>query len=324
MAQPSRPLNREDFEIAIICALQIERDAVEALLDEDYETEGFSYGKAPGDCNAYTIGRIGNHHVVLAYMPGMGKASAAAVASNIRTSFEGIKINIVAGVCGGAPRTADGTEIFLGDVIIGETVIQVDFGRQYPDRFQRKDTIEGNLGRANPEIRAFLGKASGLRARRRLANKTDLYSLELFNKNSFQRFGYPGIENDKLYPSEYRHKHQNLNSYPICLKCRDQYEACESALVSSCTELGCDESLLVRRNSVITSPAGGQGARKLSVHFGRIASGDSVIKSGQHRDELVAREKVIGFEMEGAGTWDYLPTVVIKSPILFLKTETHF
>jgi hypothetical protein len=27
----------------------------------------------------------------------------------------------------------------------------------------------------------------------------------------------------------------------------------------------------------------------------------------------VAREKVIAFEMEGAGAWDYLPTVVIKS-----------
>jgi nucleoside phosphorylase len=50
-----------------------------------------------------------------------------------------------------------------------------------------------------------------------------------------------------------------------------------------------------------------------SIHFGRIASGDGVMKSGQHRDDIVDSEKVIAFEMEGAGAWDYLPTVIIKS-----------
>ena len=36
-------------------------------------------------------------------------------------------------------------------------------------------------------------------------------------------------------------------------------------------------------------------------------------KSGFHRDKLVANERVIGFEMEGAGTWDQVPTVIVKS-----------
>jgi hypothetical protein len=40
-----RPYSRDGFEIAIICALPIERDAVEALLDEEYEKDGFSYGR---------------------------------------------------------------------------------------------------------------------------------------------------------------------------------------------------------------------------------------------------------------------------------------
>ena len=65
MARLLRPNTRDDFEIAIICALKIERDAIEALLDEEYETDGFSYGKAAGDSNAYTTGRLGNQHVVL-------------------------------------------------------------------------------------------------------------------------------------------------------------------------------------------------------------------------------------------------------------------
>ena len=156
-----RPSSRDDFEIAIICALSIERNAVEALLDEEYETDGFSYGKAAGDSNAYTIGRLGNQHVVLAYMPSIGMVSAAAVASNIRCSFGGIKVGIVVGVCGGVPRTADGVEILLGDVIVSTSVVQIDFGRQYPKKFIRKDRVEDTLGRANPEIQAFIGKASG-------------------------------------------------------------------------------------------------------------------------------------------------------------------
>jgi nucleoside phosphorylase len=37
-----------------------------------------------------------------------------------------------------------------------------------------------------------------------------------------------------------------------------------------------------------------------------------VMKSGQHRDEIVRNEKVIGFEMEGSGVWDNIPCVIIK------------
>jgi len=171
MARLFRPPSRDRFEIAIICALPIERNAVEAFLDEEYETDGFSYGKAVGDKNAYTTGRLGNQHVILAYMPGMGTISATAVAANICTSFERIKVGIVVGICGGVPTTAGGAEILLGDVIISTSVIQIDFGRQYPDKFIRKDTVEDTLGRANPEIRAVLGRASGYLVRRRLEEK---------------------------------------------------------------------------------------------------------------------------------------------------------
>lgn len=127
----------------------MECDAAEALLDEEYEIDGFSYGKALGDPNVYTTGRVGKHHVVLAYIPSVGKANSAAAASTIRTSFKGIKVGLVVGICGGVPITADGAEILLSDVIISEIVIQVDFGGRYPDKFIRKDTPEDNLGRAN-------------------------------------------------------------------------------------------------------------------------------------------------------------------------------
>lgn len=40
------------------------------------------------------------------------------------------------------------------------------------------------------------------------------------------------------------------------------------------------------------------------IHIGRIGSGDTVMKSGMRRDELAKADKIIAFEMEGAGVWD--------------------
>ena len=98
-----RPKSRNDFAIAIICAHPLEADAVEALFDEHYDRLGKYYGKQRGDANAYINGRIGKHDVVLCYMPGMGKGSAASVAASLRVSYTGIELALVVGICGGAP-----------------------------------------------------------------------------------------------------------------------------------------------------------------------------------------------------------------------------
>jgi nucleoside phosphorylase len=48
------------------------------------------------------------------------------------------------------------------------------------------------------------------------------------------------------------------------------------------------------------------------IHFGLVASGDTVMKSGEERDIIAAKEKVIAFEMEGAGVWNNFPCIEIK------------
>lgn len=310
-----QPKDRDGFEIAIICALRSEADAVEVLFDEYWDGDGDRYGKAPGDTNAYTTGAIGRHNVVLAHMPGMGKGNAASVASSLRSSFGRIKLALIAGICGGVPVLADGEEILLGDVIIGTGIIQYDFGRQLPDRFIRKDTLEDSLGRPNMEIRAFLSKLGGLRGRKRLANSTFGFLQELCKKADFQRAQYPGAVEDKLYEQTYRHKHHGLSACTICAKCKKKEdEVCKIALESSCSELKCSKDNLVQRKR-LQRTGDAEKAReeqKPSIHFGLIASGDTVMKSGEDRDEIAVREKVIGFEMEGAGVWENLPCVVIK------------
>src|SRR6516162_9294310 len=94
-----RPATRRDFEIAVICALPLEADAVNALFDRHWDDDGPPYDKASGDPNAYSTGAIGRHNVVLAHMPGMGTAPAAAVVANCRASFPDIKLAVVVGIC---------------------------------------------------------------------------------------------------------------------------------------------------------------------------------------------------------------------------------
>ncbi|KAK6189313.1 hypothetical protein LQW54_013393 [Pestalotiopsis sp. IQ-011] len=48
------------------------------------------------------------------------------------------------------------------------------------------------------------------------------------------------------------------------------------------------------------------------VRIGRVQSGDTVMKSGTHRDRVAAQQDVIAFEMEGAGAWDEVPCIIIK------------
>ena len=82
-------------------------------------------------------------------------------------------------------------------------------------------------------------------------------------------------------------------------------EVCAVALTASCAELECGTDRLLARHRTSET-------QRPKIHFGRVASGDSVIKSAHHRDKLVQDFKVIAFEMEGAGTWNILPTIIVK------------
>ncbi|KAH7460953.1 hypothetical protein FOMA001_g19445 [Fusarium oxysporum f. sp. matthiolae] len=63
---PPRPNDRRGFKIAIICALSLEADAVEALFDHHWDDDGPPFDKELGDPNAYSTGVIGRHNVILA------------------------------------------------------------------------------------------------------------------------------------------------------------------------------------------------------------------------------------------------------------------
>ncbi|KAB8234346.1 nucleoside phosphorylase domain-containing protein [Aspergillus alliaceus] len=150
-----RPKDRHNFVIAIICALPLEANAVEALFNKTYDRLGKYYSKQQGNGNSYINGRIGNHDVVLCYMLGIKKRSAVSVASSLQVSYTGVKLALVVGICGGAPLPPTYPEIFLGNVIISDSVIAYDFSRQYPGGFQRKSGIKDTLSRPHRDIQTL-------------------------------------------------------------------------------------------------------------------------------------------------------------------------
>ncbi|RKK75501.1 hypothetical protein BFJ71_g17107 [Fusarium oxysporum] len=282
--RPPRPNDRRGFQIAIICALPLEADAIEALFDHHWDDEDPPFDKELGDPNAYSTGVIGRHNVVLSYMPGMGIANASAVASNCGRSFRGIKLALVVGVCGVVPFKLNKDEIVLGDVVVSDGIVQYDFGQQLPGHFARKDTLLDSLGRPNQEIRGVLAKLRSFRHRRQLSAKIAEY-LDVLRQEPELRAEYPGVTEDRLFEASYCHP-------------EDQ---------KSCEQLGCNGEIVLRSRletaGVYPTPA---------VHFGLMASGNSVMKSGKDRDRIAAQEGIIAFEMESAGVWDSFPCIVIK------------
>jgi nucleoside phosphorylase len=301
--EPSRPRSRDEFDVAIICALQTEANAIQAIFDKHWDEDSiYQYGKQSNDPNSYSVGLIGNHNVVLAHQPRMGKVTAANVAAACSMSFTRLKLALIVGVCGGVPAPGSSKDIILGDVVISKGIVQYDFGSRYPDRFRQKVTIDDQLGRPNREISSLLAKLETDIHRQRLQATIASY-LDEKDRSTLDvtQTSYPGQAQDKLFQATYHHKHQEKSRY--CHPCVD--EICDKALNSTCEELKCDRRRLVprlRKNE----------RNRPFVHFGLIASGDTVLKSGTDRDVVAHEAKVIAFEMEGSGVWDTIPCVIIK------------
>ena len=103
-----------DYTVGWICALEVELAASQAMLDEELP-------QAENDTNAYTLGQIGRHNVVLACLPlgTAGVSAAATVARDLLRSFPRVRFGLMVGVGGGAPSSDPCQDIRLGDVVVG-------------------------------------------------------------------------------------------------------------------------------------------------------------------------------------------------------------
>lgn len=240
---PSPPASQDDFEIATTCALPLEANAVAALFDSRWDSR--IYRRAPGDTNTYSTGVISHHNVVLVHLPNMGKVAAARAAAFLRTSYGGIRLALVVGICGGIPSGESSSDkMVLGDVVISNGIVQYDFGRQFPHGFIRKTDIWDSLPRPPLAVRAFLARLQTNDTRSVLQGQMLDY-LYVLRQSLGSKARYPGVNEDWLFNSTYRHKHQASSG---CSECNSgMVNICDAALKLSCQELGCDERELIPR-----------------------------------------------------------------------------
>ena len=295
------PKSRDDFRIAIICALRNEADAVEAIFDDIYKVK---YHKHEGDPNHYVLGRIGEHHVVLVRTPGIGKVNAANAAAGCRSSFTRITLGLVVGICGGVPEPAQGVQIFKGDIIVSTYVIQSDFGRQYHEGVERRTTFQDVFTPHSPSLKSFLETLQSRRVMFEFPERIFEVIAEMGTKKWFNVPDRPDHGRDYAYKSDYHHIHRDGSCEKCLARMNGSEEACLEARKKLCSDLHCEPSGRIER---VRSDG------KISLFFGNMASSDQVMKSAAHRDAIVNEEEVIGFEMEGAGVWDIFPTLVVKS-----------
>lgn len=281
----------DSYGIAWIAALPIERNAAEAMLDEEHEAPtGFTRHKT--DANVYTWGRVGEHNIVIASLsPGSyGPTAAATTASSVLASLPSIRVGLLVGIGAGIPRPDDGYDIRLGDVVVSQPhgptggVCQYDFVKVKPGN---ENELNGFLGRPPLVLLNALGKIQAEHERkdseipRHLREMLEKYPK--MSKKTKQNPGYThqGVDNDRLFKTPYDHV-----TGPDCR--------------------GCDTADEVERDSRDTADP--------EIHYGTIASGSKLIKYATARDQIIADvgTDCICFEMEAAGLMNHFPCLVIR------------
>ncbi|RAK97550.1 purine and uridine phosphorylase [Aspergillus ibericus CBS 121593] len=204
----SKTLSHDDYKIGWICALPLEMAAAQALLDEIHE----DLPVQPNDYNAYTLGAIGKHNIVIACLPsGDCGSTFTTVSMHLMSSFRSIQFGLVVGIGGGVPREKE--DIRRGDIVVSKPtgthggVIQYNFGKALSGGgFQRT----GMLNRP-PQI--FLTALSKLQTHHLMGRKLFLDFLsEMEQLSSFTR----PRRSDQLYLSGYDHVGSKSTNCDAC------------------------------------------------------------------------------------------------------------
>ncbi|GFF40652.1 ankyrin repeat and protein kinase domain-containing protein 1 [Aspergillus udagawae] len=163
-------------------------------------------------------------------------------------------------------------DVRLGDVVVGTRVMQYDLGKVVGNGQLRRTAI--------PRIpHHLLGTAvSALRSKHEL-NPSRVPSILRLKLEGHPEYGRPS-SSDRLFHATYEHE----------------------STTASCD--GCDQLKLVPRSRRMSD--------NIIIHYGAIASGNQVLRSGTTRDNIARELDVICFEMEAAGLMDILPCLPIR------------
>jgi nucleoside phosphorylase len=296
----SSRLTTGDFDVGVICALSFEGAAVEAVFDELYKDvpglpEEVSWGRITYQLS---LGRVGKKYVVLIWLRKIGTKEAGGARIALQHVYPEINIFFVVGICGGVPSAGIGAEPVIGDVVISTNILPHDIGKQIHGTFLLTEKPY-----MPTKSQSFLSKHTSPLRKQKLEDRL-LQVLEMARLTTTEegrsKISYQGVEKDVLYVPDHHHKHNTL-----C--CNEG--SCPEAQRSTCVEVGCDKSRVVKRMRLCDP----KNPPKPIIHFGTVGSGNRVMKSGQERDHLARLYQIIAFEKEGAGVFDDgLDVYVIK------------
>ncbi|RVD80592.1 uncharacterized protein DFL_008487 [Arthrobotrys flagrans] len=272
---PKRRLDVREYTVGWVCALPIEHAAAAMMLDEEHEDPPHSINED----NIYTLGRILSHNVVIVCLPAglTGTASATAAAVEMKLKFPRIQFGLLVGVGGGVPIA---TDIRLGDVVVSEPHPQNTNGGvvQY-DFGKRSHNGFFRTGFLNRPPQHLLDAVSKLKDNHIMGKNT--VPNHLAAATSLPVFARQNAGEDILFKPTYIH-------------------------VEGMTCENCSKEEIIQR-----VPRFGQD---FVIHYGTIASGNSLIRDAQTRDRLSSQlGGVICFEMEAAGLMNHFPCLVIRA-----------
>jgi nucleoside phosphorylase len=226
----------------------------------------------PEDTNHYALGRMGEHNVVAACLP-CGVYGTNSAADVVSHMIRTFPVKFCLLVGIGGGMPSSKNDIRLGDVVVSQTgVIQYDLGKALGN-----GTFEA-IGRLHRPPR-FLTTAMAILQGDPDGSPVILQKyIDQIGKRR-PEYRYPGKEKDQLFSSDYLH-------HPT-------FEDCEK----------CDGPVHIRGSRTHTHPV---------IHYGLVASGNTVMKDARIRDRMAAERGFLCVEMEAAGVMETVPFLAIR------------
>ena len=249
MVQSTGPSDNE-YSIAWISTLALERDVAVAMFDEYWELPA-RIGNDP----SYYCGRIGLHNVVLLYAMTVGISSLREKIQDLLEDFPHLKLTLVVGIGGGIPSEQE--DVRLGDIVVsqsetGPSLLRYQLNQETREGILVDQQLPQPLSAITDGLTAIQSKHM------RCKNLTDLlrHRDAALEKNRHCSWQHPGIEHDMLC--------QQTSSFT-----KDSHPDAAS-----------DEPFSQRPRRFRDLPV---------VHYGKIATGDWIIRDARVRDEISAK-----------------------------------